>query len=140
MADGTIESQNIVGYQTTTARSGYTLFVPAFDDVGVEGLDIQNIKPNINTTGVNIQTFTAQANGETMYYYVPAGKAGAGWYTRANGSASSYASKTFAKGEGFMAYFPASDDPITFNVAGEVSLTAKTLDPASFPGRCSTRQ
>ena len=121
-----IESANTVGYTTTTARQGYTLFVPAFDNIGSEGLDIQKIVPNIETTGVNIQTFTSGAGMDTMYYYVPAGKAGAGWYTRANGSANSYASKTFAKGEGFMAYFP--NDGITFNVSGEVSLTAKTLE------------
>ena len=123
---GEIESANIVGYTTTTARQGYTLFVPAFDDIGSEGLDIQKIKPNTEATGVNIQTFTATAEGETLYYYVPAGKAGAGWYANPRGTAATYASKTFAKGEGFMAYFPSEN--ITFNVSGEVGLEAKTLE------------
>ena len=123
-----IESANTVGYTTTTAREGYTLFVPAFDNIGSEGLDIQKIVPNVESRGVQIQTFAADADTDTMYYYVPDGKHanGAGWYTRANGAATSYATKTFAKGEGFMAYFPTAN--ITFNVSGEVSLTAKTLE------------
>ena len=125
---GEIESANIVGYTTTTARQGYTLFVPAFDDIGSEGLDIQKIKPNTESRGVNIQTFASDADTDVMYYYVPDGKHanGAGWYTRANGAATSYASKTFAKGEGFMAYFPSEN--MTFNVSGEVSLGTKTLE------------
>ena len=125
---GEIESANIVGYTTTTARQGYTLFVPAFDDIGSEGLDIQKIKPNTESRGVNIQTFASDADTDVMYYYVPDGKHanGAGWYTRANGAATSYASKTFAKGEGFMAYFPTEN--MTFNVSGEVGLAAKTLE------------
>ena len=71
---GEIESANIVGYTTTTARQGYTLFVPAFDDIGSEGLDIQKIKPNTESSGVTIQTFTSDANKDVMYYYVPNGK------------------------------------------------------------------
>ena len=121
-----IESANTVGYTTTTARQGYSLFVPAFTDVGTEGLDIQKIKPNTDATGVNIQTFTSLAEADTLYYYVPAGKAGAGWYTNPRGTAATYAVKTFVKGEGFMAFFPS--EGITFNIAGEVSLEAKTLE------------
>ena len=121
-----LESANIVGYSTTTVRSGYTLLIPSFDDVGSEGLDIQKIVPNTSATGVNIQTFTDSAEGETMYYYVPTGKAGAGWYTNARGTATAYANKVFAKGEGFMAYFPS--EGISLNVSGEVSLKEKTLE------------
>ena len=121
-----IESANTVGYTTTTARQGYTLFVPAFDNIGSEGLDIQKIVPNTSDAGVSIQTFTATADGDEAFYYVPSGKAGAGWYTSARGTAATYASRTFAKGEGFMAYFPTAG--ITFNVSGEVGLAAKTLE------------
>ena len=119
-----IESANTVGYTTTTARQGYSLFVPAFDDIGSEGLDIQKIVPNIETTGVTIQTFTDSANRDVMYYYNPTSANGAGWYTDARGR--NRAVKTFAKGEGFMAYFPSAG--ITFNVSGEVSLDVKTLE------------
>ena len=85
-----IESANTVGYTTTTAREGYTLFVPAFDNIGSEGLDIQKIKPNVESRGVNIQTFAADADMDTMYYYVPDGKHanGAGWYTQTGRAAS----------------------------------------------------
>ena len=121
-----IESANTVGYTTTTARQGYTLFVPAFDNIGSEGLDIQKIVPNTEDAGVNIQTFTASATDDEVFYYVPSGKAGPGWYTSGRGTAATWANKTFAKGEGFMAYFPTAN--ITFNVSGEVSLEAKTLN------------
>ena len=127
VADSAIESQNIVGYNTTTAREGFSLFVPSFDDVGSEGLDIQKIVPNtLSETGIQLQTFTQTAGTDAMYYYKPAGGAGAGWYTKARARASDWAEKTFAKGEGFMVYFPTSG--ITFNVSGEVSLAAKTLE------------
>ena len=121
-----IESANTVGYTTTTARQGYTLFVPAFDNIGSEGLDIQKIVPNTEASGITIQTFTEAANMDVMYYYVPSGKAGAGWYTSGRGTAATWANKTFAKGEGFMAYFPSEN--ITFNVSGEVGLATKTLE------------
>ena len=103
-----LESANIVGYSTTTIRSGYTLLIPAFDNVGSEGMDIQKIVPNTDATGVNIQTFTDSAEGDTMYYNVPTGKAGAGWYTNARGTATTYAVKSFEPGEGFMVYLPSS--------------------------------
>ena len=41
-----LESANVVGYSTTTIRSGYTLLIPAFDNVGSEGMDIQKIVPD----------------------------------------------------------------------------------------------
>ena len=121
-----MESANIVGYSTTTIRSGYSLLIPAFDNVGSEGMDIQKIKPNTDVAGVTLQTFTDGANCDVMYYYVPGGKSGAGWYTSARGTAATYASKTFAKGEGFMVYFPS--EGISLNVSGEVSLNEKTLE------------
>ena len=120
-----IESQNVVGYINTAMRSGFSLFVPEFDSVGTEGLDIQSIKPSIETTGVNLQTFTDEADTDTIYYYAPAGKAGAGWYTKSRAFAADWAEKTFAKGEGFMIYMPSSG--ITLNISGEVSTEAKTL-------------
>ena len=121
-----LESANIVGYSTTTVRSGYTLLIPSFDDVGSEGLDIQKIVPNTTAKGVNIQTFTTSAESDQVYHYVPTGKAGAGWYTSSRGTADSYAKRTFAKGEGFMAYFPSED--ISLNISGEVTLTEKKLE------------
>ena len=121
-----IESANTVGYTTTTARQGYTLFVPAFDNIGSEGLDIQKIVPNTEASGISIQTFTDMAERDEVFYYVPAGKAGAGWYTNPRGTAATYATKVLAKGESFMAYFPTAN--VTFNVSGEVGLTAKTLE------------
>lgn len=120
-----VSSANTVGYINTAIRSGYTLFVPQFDEVGSTGLDIQKIKPNTEATGIFLQTFTALAEGETGYYYVPAGKAGAGWYTAAAGRANQWASKTFAKGEGFMVFMPSSD--ISLNISGEVNTNAYTL-------------
>ena len=125
MADG-IESQNVVGYIDTAMRQKYTLFVPQFDDVGVDGLDIQKIKPSTDTTGVALQTFTADADSDTMYYYAPNGGNGAGWYTKARARAADWASKTFAKGEGFMIYMPSSG--ISLNVSGEVKTSAYTLE------------
>jgi hypothetical protein len=114
-----LESANIVGYSTTTVRSGYTLLIPSFDDVGSEGLDIQKIVPNTTATDITLQTFTDLAGTDVMYYYVPTGESGAGWYTSKRGKKNQYAGKTFAKGEGFMIY--ASDiNGTKFNVSGEV--------------------
>ena len=119
-----MESANVVGYSTTTIRSGYTLLIPAFDNVGSEGLDIQKIIPDTVADGVTLQTFTDGANMDTMYYYFPNGRSGAAWYTDARGR--NKAEKSFAKGEGFMTYFPS--EGISLNVSGEVSLTEKTLE------------
>ena len=95
-----LESANIVGYSTTTVRSGYTLLIPSFDDVGSEGLDIQKIVPNTTADGVTLQTFTDGANMDVMYYYLPNGRSGAAWYTDARGR--NKADKVFAAGDGFM--------------------------------------
>ena len=121
-----LASANVVGYTTTNVRSGYTLLIPSFDDIGSDGLDIQKIKPQTEVAGIGLQTFTDSAELDTMYYYVPAGKAGAGWYTNARGSANNYAVKSFLKGEVFRVYMPQSG--IELNVSGEVSLAEKKIE------------
>ena len=128
-----IESQNIVGYNTTSHRQYYTLVVPEFDSVGTEGLNIQTITPDATTLAsygggkVNIQTFTSGAAMSEKFYYFTAEEADdeetAGWYS--DGIGVTLASKTFAKGEGFMLYMPREGGSLT--ISGEVSLDAKTV-------------
>ena len=93
-------------------RSGYTL-MGNFRPVAYS---IQKIVPATGEAGVNLQTFTASADGDTMYYYVPNGKAGAGWYTSARGTAATYADVSFDAGAGFMIYLPTSMN-VTFQAA-----------------------
>ena len=103
-----VESANIVGYQTKEVRQYLSVQLATFDDVGVDGVDIQNIKP-VAPDGEDVASgdFTMQIYGDTgaiqaSYMYVlgediDEGYAD-GWYEE---DMETLVTKTFAAGEGF---------------------------------------
>ena len=81
-----IESANVVGYQTSSARSGFNFYTPVFRNIGTDVdangnkiMDIQDIQmgSEVGAMGANLQL--RGANGVSTAYYVwfDAGTAGA---------------------------------------------------------------
>ena len=79
-----LESANVVGFLEKVGTQGYSLFTPTFADVGVDGVDLQNVKL-VNATGSEgefIQTFTASGALNPAYSYLTmdADSMDDGWY------------------------------------------------------------
>ena len=115
-----IESQNVVGYNQTDYRKKYTLVVPEFSAVGATGLHIQSIRPvNIDMEDygegdIKIQTFTDMANMSEQFYWYDESVSEteeSGWH---NSLGTELSVKTFAAGEGFMLYMPATGGSLKY--------------------------
>ena len=121
-----VESANIVGYQTKEVRQYLSVQLATFDDVGVDGVDIQNIKP-VAPDGEDVASgdFTMQIYGDTgaiqaSYMYVlgediDEGYAD-GWYEE---DMETLVDKTFATGEAFNMYMAIEGASLQY--AGQVN-------------------
>ena len=79
-----LESANVVGYQTKTIPAGFSLSTPTFQDIGAEGLDLQNFKLADTAAGDStemIQFLDADGQCTEMWVWLNA-NAGMepGWY------------------------------------------------------------
>ena len=79
-----LESANVVGFLEKVGTQGYSLFTPTFADVGVDGVDLQNVKLK-NAVGSEtelIQTFTSEGALNPQYSYLIESIDGMpdGWY------------------------------------------------------------
>ena len=103
-----VESANIVGYQNKDVRKNLSVQLATFEDVGAEGMDIQNIKP-VPADGEDLVSgdFTIQIYGATgaqtaSYAYVLGEDIDEGypdgWYEE---DMETLVVKTFDQGEAF---------------------------------------
>ena len=130
-----ITSSNIVGYTNKDAGADFSLVVPMFKECAGSEFDIQKLVPQgenaLGDGNINLQTFTTDANADEMFYYLTTEGAGAeqdGWYEE---DLTTFATKKFAPGEGFM--FCGGNGAVKLMFSGEVDLSDVVVDvPADF--------
>ena len=110
LAHGSIESSNIVGYQTPDVKSAVAIGIDTFNPVAASetGFDLQSIKivaEGIAGGQIQIQTLTESAETGRTFAWIPEAEAAdydlesEGWYDADEGIP---AEMTFAAGEGFL--------------------------------------
>ena len=125
-AKSDVVSSDIVGYQTKEVRQNLSVQLPTFEDVGAEGMDIQNIQP-VAPEGEEVASgdFTMQIYGDTgviqaSYMYVLGEDIDDGypdgWYEE---DMETLVTKTFDIGEAFNMYM--SIDGASLQYAGKVN-------------------
>ena len=121
-----LEDSNTVGYQNKDVRKNLSVQLATFEDVGAEGMDIQNIKP-VPADGEDISSgdFTIQIYGDTgviqtQYAYVLGEDIDDGyedgWYEE---DWETLVNKTFDAGEAFNIYMGV--DGASLQYAGQVN-------------------
>ena len=123
-----LESANVVGFLEKVGTQGYSLFTPTFADVGVDGVDIQNIKLTGSSGDMSdlIQTFTSAGNLNPEYMYLTMDGFGYenGWYD----TDFALVEETVEPGKGFLFW---NNSGATINFSGEVLAGQKNLDVAA---------
>ena len=109
----------MVGFLEKVGTQGYSLFTPTFADVGVDGVDLQNVKL-VNATGSEgefIQTFTASGALNPAYSYLTmdADSMDDGWY---DGDWNLVEGETITAGKGFLFWNTSGTASLKFS--GEV--------------------
>ena len=114
-----LESANVVGFLEKVGTQGYSLFTPTFADVGVDGVDIQNVKLKnaVGSETENIQTFTAAGALNPSYAYLTSAADGMddGWY---DSDWNLVEGETITAGKGFLFWNDSGDATLEFS--GEV--------------------
>ena len=121
-----VESANIVGYQNKEVRQYLSVQLATFEDVGAEGVDIQNIKPvapdgeDISSGDFTIQVYGATGAIQTQYMYVLGEDIDEGyedgWYEE---DWETPVVKTFDAGEAFSLYMAVNGASLQY--AGQVN-------------------
>ena len=129
-----IESANVVGYQTKTITTGFSLSTPTFEDVGAEGLDLQNFKLADNAAGDGtemIQFLDEEGQCTEMWVWLNA-NAGMepGWYDNTTWAP---IEKTIVPAVGYLMNIGADVDIV---ISGQVKSGTTTISiPAGFSVR-----
>ena len=120
LADGGVQSANIVGYDTMTSEAGYNWIGPEFRTVGYNTVNIHDIELSGDAVdpagGDNIQFLDYRGVTVESYDWVSkddSGEAKDGWFDQGEWEKPT---KTIAKGEGVMIYTKAAG--VTINVPG----------------------
>ena len=116
----------MVGFLEKVGTQGYSLFTPTFADVGVDGVDLQNVKLK-NAVGSEtefIQTFTAAGALNPSYSYLTVDADGMddGWY---DGDWNLVEGETITAGKGFLFWNNSGDASLEFS--GEVVKGTQTI-------------
>lgn len=126
----TIQSNNIVGYQTKEVRKNLSVQLPTFDGVATTGINIQDIKPvceGLESGDFTIQLYNQYGLIEAAYIYCFGEDIDMevdGWY---NEDFDTLIDKTFAVGEAFNVLCAREDGSLQY--AGQV-LTNQVVVPA----------
>ncbi len=129
-----LESANVVGYQTKTITTGFSLSTPTFEDVGAEGLDLQNFKLADNAAGDGtemIQFLDEEGQCTEMWVWLNA-NAGMepGWYDNTTWAP---IEKTIVPAVGYLMNIGADVDIV---ISGQVKSGTTTISiPAGFSVR-----
>ena len=127
-----VESANVVGVINATAEEAYSLQVASFDDIGTDTYSIQNIIPKapdgveIGGGAFDLQTLDYAGGMEEQFVYLTTddGVPQNGWYEE---DMETFATKVFAKGEGFM-FNNSCGETAGICFAGQVSTNAVNVD------------
>ena len=133
-----MESANVVGYQTRSISTGFSLSTPTFQDVGAEGLDLQNFKLASTAAGDGtemIQFLDADGQNTEIWVWLNenAGQT-PGWYDFYTWAP---IEKTVSSAVGYLMNVSADVD---ISISGQVKSGTTTVSlPAGFSvrGNCT---